>query len=56
MELRQGVVRHHRVHVVLKVIVHVHVQKAQYPVHIDGAAVATVVQHVFRQAHMLGEA
>ncbi len=56
MKLRQRVIRHHRVHMVLKVVVHVHVQKAQHAVHVDSAAVAAMIEHVFSQTHMLSKA
>ncbi len=55
MQLTERVVRHHRVHVVFEVVVHVHVDKAQHAVHVDGAAIATVVEHIFGQAHVLAE-
>ena len=55
MQLTERVVRHHRVHVVFEVVVHVHVDKAQHAVHVDGAAVTAVVEHIFGQAHVLAE-
>ena len=55
MQLTERVVRHHRVHVVFEVVVHVHVDKAQHAVHVDGAAVTAVVEHIFGQAHVLAD-
>lgn len=53
MQPGQRVVRHHREHVVLDMVVHIPVQPAHHRVHINGAAVQPVVKHVFGQPAVL---
>ena len=51
----QGVVGHGREHVVLDVVVHVRVQEPEDGVHVHGAGVEPVVQHVLSEPGVLGE-
>ena len=56
MQLGKPVVRHHREHVVLDVVVHVPVQEPVDPAHLHRAGVQPVVEHVLAEPGVLGEA
>jgi hypothetical protein len=55
VQLRQPVVRDHREHVVLDVVVHVPVQEPVDHAHLHRAGVQPVVEHVLAHAGVLGE-
>ena len=49
------VIRHGREHVVLDVVIHVQVEKAEHRVDVHGSGVQPVVEHVLSQAGVLGD-
>ena len=53
MKGRQGVIRHHREHVMLDVVVHVPVEESYDGVHVDSAAVEPVVQDILVKSEVL---
>ena len=56
VEAAESVVGNQGKHVVLHVVVHVPVEIPVYPVHVDRPAIEPVVQDVFGQTRMLGQA
>ena len=56
MQSGQCVIGHHRVHVMIQMVIHVPVQETKYRVHHHGAAVEPVVKHVFWHARVLRQA
>src|ERR1700691_4800838 len=53
MQRRQRVVGYHRVHVVLEMIVHVQVEKAEQRVHVNGPTVESMIEHVLGETRVL---
>ena len=49
-------VRHQGEHVVLNVVVHIPIQEAIQSIRQEGPRVQTMIEHIFRQSGMLGEA
>ena len=56
VELRKIVIRNEREHVVLHMVVHVPIQKSMDRIHINSPAVHAVVEHIFSESGVLGEA
>ncbi len=56
MQLGQCMIRHHREHMVLNVIVHISVDETVNPVHINRAAVQSMIKYILCKARMLQKA
>ena len=56
MQRWKCVVWHHREHVVFYMIIHIPIEKAKDGIHVDGAGVMAMVQNVFCQTSVLGQA
>src|SRR5579863_5044072 len=55
VQLREGMERHHREHMVLYVVVHVPVEEAREPAHVNRATVEAVIEDIFGQTRVLSE-
>ena len=53
MQIRKSMIGNQRIHVMLHVIIHIPVNEPTDRVHVNRAAIQTVIEHVFRQTRML---